>query len=110
MKEQMILIFGMAAVTYLPRVLPLWLLSSKNLHPAFMRWLEMIPPAVLAALLAPSLFLAKDAAGNQAFFISHHNVYLVTSIPAFLVAWKTKSFFGTVVAGMVCLALLRLLL
>lgn len=110
MKEQLILIFGMAAVTHLPRVLPLWFLSSKNLHPAFMRWLEMIPPAVLAALLAPALFLTKDAAGAETFFISHHNLYLLTAIPTFLIAWKTKSFLGTVAAGMGFLALLRFLL
>lgn len=110
MKEQLLLIFGMAAVTYLPRVLPLWFLSSRNLHPAFMRWLEMIPPAVLAALLAPSLFLTKDAHGGQAFFFSFENLYLLTAIPTFLVAWKTKSFLGTVAAGMGCLALFRLVL
>lgn len=110
MKGQLLLILGMALVTYIPRVLPLWFLSSKNPHPAFMRWLEMIPPAVLAALLAPALFLAKDAAGNDAFFFSLRNLYLLAAIPAFLTAFITKSFLGTVAAGMGCLALFRLVL
>ena len=51
--EQLLLILGMALVTYIPRVAPLLLLSSRQLNPHLMRWLEMVPPAVLAALLAP---------------------------------------------------------
>ncbi|CAK7005043.1 MAG: hypothetical protein DELT_00199 [Desulfovibrio sp.] len=109
MSEQVLLILGMTAVTCIPRVLPLWFLSSKNLHPAFMRWLEMIPPAVLAALLAPPLFLAKNAKGDPTFFVSRENLFLLAAVPTFLVAWKSKSFFGTVAAGMGSLALLRLL-
>lgn len=105
--EQLLLIGGMALVTYIPRVLPLWFLSSRSLHPSFMRWLEMIPPAVLAALLAPSLFLHKDAAGAEQLFFSTDNVFLLAAVPAFLVAAKTKSFFGTVATGMVAVALLR---
>ena len=107
--DQVLLILGMAAVTYIPRVLPLWLLSNKSLHPAFMRWLEMVPPAVLAALLAPSLFL-RDEAGGKALFLSLDNMFLLAAIPAFLVAYATKSFFGTVAAGMAALAFLRWLL
>ena len=105
--DQFLLILGMAVVTYIPRVLPLWLLSSKSLHPAFMRWLEMVPPAVLAALLAPSLFLQKDAAGAERLFFSSDNIFLLAAVPAFFVAWKTKSFFGTVAAGMAAVAVLR---
>lgn len=105
--DQLLLILGMAAVTYIPRVLPLWLLSSKSLHPAFMRWLEMVPPAVLAALLAPSLLLQKDATGAERLFISQDNLFLLAAVPAFLVAWKTKSFFGTVAVGMAAVAALR---
>lgn len=105
--EQLLLILGMAVVTYIPRVLPLWLLSSRSPHPAFMRWLEMVPPAVLAALLAPALFLQKDAAGAERLFFGLGNIFLLAAVPAFLVAWKTKSFFGTVAAGMAAVAALR---
>lgn len=108
--DQVLLILGMAAVTYLPRVLPLWLLSSRSLHPAFMRWLEMVPPAVLAALLAPSLFLRKNASGQEALFLAPDNHFLLAAFPTLLVAWLTKSFFGTVAAGMASVALLRWLL
>ena len=105
--DQILLVFGMALVTYIPRMLPLWLLSSRELHPAFMRWLEMLPPAVLAALLAPALFLHKDDAGTESLFFSPDNTFLLAAVPTFLIAYKTKSFFGTVAAGMTSVAFLR---
>jgi branched-subunit amino acid transport protein len=108
--DQLILIAGMTAVTAIPRVLPLLLLSSRRLHPGLMRWLEMIPPAVLAALLAPALFLQKTAGGGDSLWISPGNTFLLAAVPTFLVAWKSGSFFGTVAAGMGSVALLRFLL
>lgn len=104
--DHVLLIFGMAAVTYIPRLLPLWLLSNRDLHPTFMRWLEMVPPAVLAALLAPSLFLREEA-GAQTLFISPDNIFLLAAAPTFLAAFAVKSFFGTVATGMVAVAFLR---
>lgn len=106
--EQLWLILGMALVTYIPRVAPLWLLSSRELNPRLMRWLEMIPPAVLAAILGPEILLRQEN-GAPAFFFSMDNTFLLASVPAFLVAWRTKSFFGTVAVGMGTVALLRLL-
>jgi branched-subunit amino acid transport protein len=50
-------------------------------------------------MLFPALLL-KDAA----FDFSLGNFFLWASIPAFLLAWRTKSFFGTVVLGMVLVA------
>lgn len=96
-------ILGMAAVTYIPRLLPAWFLSSRRLNPAVERWLGFVPSAVLAALLAPGLILKEDTSD-----FSLDNVYLLASIPTFLVAIKTKSFFGTVAVGMGTVALLRL--
>lgn len=105
--DQLALIAGMTVVTYLPRVLPLWLLSTRSLNAAVMRWLEMIPPAVLAALLARSLLLRGAPDGSESLFFSLENAFLLASFPAFLVAWRTKSFFGTVAVGMACVALCR---
>ena len=105
--DQVFLIFCMALVTYIPRVLPLWLLSSRALNPAFMRWLEMLPPAVLAALLAPAILLRKGEAGQETLFFDLDNTFLLAALPAFLVAHKTKSFFWTVAVGMAAVALLR---
>lgn len=107
MHEQLLLILGMALVTYLPRVLPLMLLSSRELNPSLMRWLEMIPPAVLAALLSPILFLKEAGEEKFEFFISSDNLFLLAAIPTFIAGWLTRSFFAAVAAGMGAVALLR---
>lgn len=105
--DQLLLILGMALVTYIPRVAPLMLLSSRDLNPLLMRWLEMVPPAVLAALLAPELLLASAPEGGKALFVSVDNVFLLASLPTFAVGWLSGSFFGTVAVGMGSVALLR---
>lgn len=106
MADYLLLIAGMALVTYLPRIAPLVLFSSRTLHPAIMRWLAMIPPAVLAALLAPELLL-HSVDGKRRLFLSMDNIFLLAALPTVLVGWLSKSFFGTVAAGMACVALLR---
>lgn len=110
MTGHLLLILGMALVTYLPRVLPLVMLSSRDLNPLLIRWLEMVPPAVLAALLAQELFLKKAPGGGKALFLSLDNIYLLAFAPTLLVGWFSRSFFGTVAVGMISVALLRLVM
>ena len=83
MIDMFALIAGMAFVTYLPRVLPLLLLSSRTLPDVVIRWLEMVPPAVLAALLIPALLLEKDN-GVPFLSLSLENTFLVATLPAVL--------------------------
>ncbi len=109
MSEHVAIIAGMALVTYLPRVLPLMALSSRNLNQHLVRWLEMVPPAVLAALLAQEL-LFRQGEGGKILFISLENVYLLAFAPTVAVGWFTRSFFGTVAAGMASVAVLRYLM
>lgn len=105
-----LIIFGMALVTYLPRVLPLLLLSSRKLPLFFVRWLELIPPAVLAALLAPGILLGKHGDGSLYLHLATDNLFLLAAIPAILTNLLTRSFFGTVAVGMGSVALLRAVL
>ncbi|WP_419174656.1 AzlD domain-containing protein [Desulfosediminicola sp.] len=95
-------IVGMGLVTYLPRVLPMLLLSGRNLAPWIGRWLSFVPATVLAALLAPGLLCPEGTLNT-----SDENLFLLVALPTFLVAWKFKSFFGTVAVGMVLVALGR---
>ncbi len=97
------LILGMAVVTILPRQLPVWLLSSRKLPSAVSTWLSYVPPAVLAALTLPSLVLQDNQLA-----LHWNNLYLTAALPTLLVAWKTRSFFGTVLTGIVLVALMRL--
>lgn len=92
-------IVGMMVVTYLPRLLPIALLSNKQFPPVVTQWLSYVPAAILSALLAPSLFI-----NNGEFSLSFDNMYLWSAIPVFIVAIRTKSFFGTIVTGMVVIA------
>ena len=98
-------ILGMLLVTYLPRLLPVWLLASRRLPHVVVAWLRYVPAAVLAAMLFPALLL-QDGALNLHF----DNLYLLAAIPTLLVAWKTRSLFGAVVTGMLFVALARLVL
>ena len=98
-------ILGMLLVTYLPRVLPMWLLSSKSLPPVVEAWLRYVPVAVLAAMLFPAILVQEQ---QVRFGLS--NVFFWAAFPTVIIAWKTRSFFGAVVAGMVLVALVRYLL
>jgi branched-subunit amino acid transport protein len=98
-------ICGMGAVTYLPRVIPMLILSGRTLPHWLVRWLSYLPATVLAALLVPSLLCAD---GELALRVD--NLYLLAAIPTFVIAWRGRSFFGTIAFGMVLVALLRNLL
>ena len=53
--ELLLLIIGMALVTFMPRMLPLVLLKDINLPPAVIRFMKFIPYAALAALIFPGV-------------------------------------------------------
>ncbi|GAU09668.1 AzlD domain-containing protein [Desulfoplanes formicivorans] len=95
-------ICGMLVVTYIPRMLPVVALASRNMPPALIRWLGFIPTTVLSALLVPDLVL-RD--GNLHFGMD--NLFLWVALPTFLVAWRTRSFFGAIFTGMFLVAVAR---
>ena len=98
-------ILGMALVTYLPRLLPTWLLSSRSLPGWAVIWLRSVPVAVLSAMLFPELL---TVAGRL--HISPQNLFLLAAFPTVLVAWKTRSLFAPVLAGVALVAAARLLM
>ena len=97
-------IVGMAVVTYLPRLLPTLFLSGRNLQPIIASWLRLVPPAVLAAMLVPSLLVRQDTVD-----LSLDNLFFWAAVIAFPVAWKWNSLFATVIVGMGLVALGRYL-
>lgn len=103
-KAIFITIIGMALVTYLPRLLPVWFLSSRQLPSSIIRWLRYVPASVLSAMLIPTLLMKEGA-----LFISINNEYLLAGLPTLIVALKTKSLFSAVITGMVVVAGARLL-
>ncbi len=96
-RDYLVLIVCMGAVTYLPRMLPLVALSRRRLPSWFSEWLELIPAAILSALLAPTLFAC---AGPRSFCLG--KAELLAAVPTLLCALRTRSLAGTVMVGMVC--------
>ena len=91
----LILIFLMAAVTYLPRWLPLHFLSTRRLPHWLQTWLYFIPAAVLSALVLPALVTA----GNPRHLDFLRREFIV-AVPTLIFALKTKSLGGAVLFGM----------
>jgi branched-subunit amino acid transport protein len=85
----------MGAVTYLPRLLPLVALADRSLPQGVRDWLGLIPVAILAALLAPSLFVAGPT--NS---LALGKAELFAAIPTLLVALGTRSLGAAVALGM----------
>jgi branched-subunit amino acid transport protein len=98
-QQILIIILGTALVTYLPRLLPLVILSRVQLPGVFLRWLQFVPAAVLAALLAPGLLLPEGR------LVLSGNPYLLAAIPAGVVALKTRSMALTILTGMAAMVL-----
>jgi len=106
MSRTWMIIIGMMLVTFLPRVIPILLLSGRRIPSIVKRWLSLIAPAILSALLLPGLLLDRS---SQATALSFCNLYLFATLPTFFVAWKTKSLFGAVITGIATVALVRML-
>ena len=104
-KTLIVVIFGMAVVTYLPRVLPLIVLSGKQLPDWLISWLQLIPMAVLAAMLLPAI-LVHDGSVNAGI----ENLFFWASVPVFIAAILTKNLFISVLTGLLLVILGRMLL
>ena len=93
--EFLALILACAAVTAVPRVLPLLVLTRLRLPQWLLDWLSYVPVAVLACLLA----LEVAGAGMTG---------LIAAVVALAVAAATRSLLGTVLAGVAVYWLLLL--
>lgn len=94
-ERYLLLVAGMGLVTYLPRWLPLFALARRRLPRELVEWLGFIPAALLAALVAPALFL--DGTGPS---LTLAKTELWVAVPTLLFALKTRSLAGTVLVGM----------
>lgn len=100
---QMILLFlGMMVVTYLPRLLPVTILSRFTLPPFILECLEYLPVAILGALLFPTLLIQADQVT-----ISFQNLTLIAGMLTTLVAIITKKLHWTVLAGILAMFFLN---
>lgn len=92
--EILFLILGMGIVTFLPRFLPMALLSRRAIPERIKMGLEYFPISILSAIVFPILFFN----GEGRMDIQPH--YLLSAIPVFIFAWKAKNLWGSVILGM----------
>ncbi len=93
--EYVLLIVAMGLVTYIPRWFPLFFLSQRKMPRWLVEWLDMIPAAILSALIFSDLFLTGDPRRLDILQLK-----ALVAVPTFLFALRTKSLGGTVIAGM----------
>ena len=80
MNKIYILIFGMMFVTYLPRLIPFYLMSGKKLPCKFENFLFNIPFAALGALILPGCIYA----------IHEHKIVSIIGVTISLLLGYTK--------------------
>jgi branched-subunit amino acid transport protein len=89
------IILTMGLVTYLPRWMPLFVFSQRTMPRWLVEWLDLIPVAILSALVFPEL-LTHGAPRVLDIFQARSLV----AVPTLIFALKTRSLGGTVLVGM----------
>ena len=96
-------ILASALVTWIPRILPFLLVKYKGLPAPVTRFLKYLPISIIFALVLSSLVEGKMGSLPQ-----FHWLDLMVTIPSFLVDFRYQNLMGTVLFGIVLIALLRL--
>jgi branched-subunit amino acid transport protein len=100
--QQLQLILGMAFVTYLPRVLPLLVLSNRSIPDKVSKWMSFIPVSIFSALIFSDIFFWE----NQFNINPIINIKLLPSILVFFIAYKTKNLLLSMVFGITAITLM----
>ncbi len=101
--NEVLLIGGMAAVTFTIRYPVLALLGRIELPKPVLRALRYVPAAVLTAIIVPAV-LIPDETGIR---IGPGNSMLIAAVVAAVVSWRSKSLLLTIVVGMAVLFVWR---
>ncbi|KAB7672487.1 AzlD domain-containing protein [Bacillus sp. B1-b2] len=98
------LLVGCMLVTLIPRVVPFLIARNFTISKPVEKWLSYLPVCIFTGLIVESL-LNTEGAG----FSIKWSVLLAT-IPTFIVAILSKSLLITVLVGVACMAVVRLVL
>jgi branched-subunit amino acid transport protein len=98
--EKLLIFAGMALVTYFTRYAMIAALG-REMPATLHRWLRYVPPAVLAALVAPAALAPR---GRLEFGLPAWAV-----LAGAVVAWRTRSVLWTIVGGMAAFWIFRAL-
>lgn len=75
----LLLILGMALVTYIPRALPAVLIDKMKFSPKIEKFLQLIPYTAMAALIVPGVFSVDSA---------RPEIGIIGGIVAGVLAWR----------------------
>jgi branched-subunit amino acid transport protein len=92
--NEIVLVASMAAVTFLVRWPVLALMSRVTLPQTMLDGMKFIPPAVLAAIIAPAMLMPSGQID-----LHPSNAYLAAGIVAGLLAWRTRNLLATIMFG-----------
>lgn len=102
--QEVLLIAGMALVTFTVRYPVLAIFGKLDLPENVMRALRYVPVAVLTAIIVPGMVAPTGTAD-----LSFTNAYLAAGIVAVGIAWYTRKLLPTIVLGMIFFLLWRVL-
>ncbi len=97
--DEWILIWGMMALTFIPRYLPMALASRFHIPPLLGDALEFVPIAVLTAIIAQATLIHD---GQMHFSID--NSYIYGAVTAVITAHVSRHLFLTIAAGLTAYA------
>ncbi|MBB6449178.1 branched-subunit amino acid transport protein [Geomicrobium halophilum] len=95
------IIIGMAIVTYIPRVLPVFLMERIHFPRWVKKWLHAIPYAALGALIIPGIFTVEPGAPFAG---------AIGGMVAVLIAYFKGHIMVVIIAAIVTVYLLQILL
>jgi branched-subunit amino acid transport protein len=103
--NELVLIAGMAAVTYAIRYPIIAFLGRASIPPRFFQMLRFVPPAILTAIIVPAMVMPQTVID-----LSVGNTRLLAGLLAMLVAWRSRNLLLTIIVGMAGLWILSWLL
>jgi branched-subunit amino acid transport protein len=103
--NELLLIAGMSIATMATRIPVLLWFSRRKMPEGILRALRYVPPAVLAAIIAPAVLMP----GGQ-LSLSLENAALPAALIAILVSYRTRNLLLTIVIGMAAFFLIRTLI
>lgn len=100
-----LLLIGCTLVTFIPRVIPFLVARNFTISAPVEKWLSYLPVCIFTGLIIESLL---ETGGNNSLTINWE--VLFATIPTVIVAFLSKSLLTTVLFGVVCMAVVRLVL
>jgi len=100
-----LLLIGCTLVTFIPRVIPFLVARNFTISTSVEKWLSYLPVCIFTGLIVESLL---ETGGSNSISINWEA--LLATIPTIIVAFLSKSLLTTVLFGVVCMAVVRLVL